>query len=120
MTSLIFPVHLAAALLGLVLGAVMLLRAKGDAPHRLLGRLWVAIMVVVALTSFGITKNGHLSWIHGLSVITLISLVGGVWSIRRGNRRGHLAFMAGAYLGLVGAFAGTLAPGRFFGDFLWR
>ena len=120
MTSFILPVHLAAALLALVLGATVLLRRKGDAPHRLLGRLWVALMLVVSLTSFGITRGGQFSWIHGLSVITLLALAGAIWSIRRGNRPGHQRFMLGAYLGLIGAFAGALAPGRVLGDFLRR
>lgn len=120
MTSLIIPVHLAAALLALVVGAIVLLRTKGDGPHRLLGRLWVALMLVVSLTSFGITGAGRFSWIHGLTVVSLLTLAGAIWSIRRGNRRGHQRFMLGAYLGLVGAFAGALAPGRILGDFLWR
>ena len=119
MTQLILPVHLAAAL-ALVLGAIVLLRTKGDAPHRLLGRLWVALMLVVSLTSFGITRAGQFSWIHGLSLVTLLALAGAIRSIRRGNRRGHRRFMLGACLGLVGAFAGALAPGRLLGDFLWR
>ena len=57
-------IHIAAALASLVVGAVMLVRRKGTPAHRFTGRLWVALMLVLALGSFAIRSNGSLSWIH--------------------------------------------------------
>jgi len=51
--------HLSSALLALLLGAVVLSSPKGTRRHELLGRAWVALMVVVAVSSFWI----GFSWI---------------------------------------------------------
>lgn len=108
----IIQLHVATATAALVLGAAIAILPKGTARHRAIGRLAAAAMLITALGSFLITGRGHLSLIHILSVITLISLAGGVWSIRRRNIRAHRGFMTGAWLGLLGAAAFTLLPGR--------
>ena len=112
----IIAIHLAAALIALVLGAVQLARRKGTVSHRLLGRIWVVAMVVAAVSSFGIqaiTKGHGFSYIHLLSVWTLIALTVALIAIRRGNWRLHRGFMIGSYLGLLGAGIGAVAfPGR--------
>lgn len=63
--------HLATIGIALGLTPVMMLRRRGDARHRRLGRVWVAAMLATALLSFGIRTHGGLSWIHALSVFTL-------------------------------------------------
>jgi uncharacterized membrane protein len=111
----LLALHAALAALSLGLGVTVLLRAKGTASHTLLGRTWVAAMVGVAVSSFWIFEIRHgagPSWIHLLSVWTLISLGLAVWFIRRGNVQAHKAFMIGTFLGLAGAGLGALAPGR--------
>ena len=108
-------VHLSAALAALVLGGIVLFRPKGTSVHKLMGRSWVALMSMVALSSFwlrGLNTDGSLSWIHILSAITLFSLGMAVVGIRRGNLKQHQGYMIGVYLGLVGAGIGTLFPGR--------
>jgi uncharacterized membrane protein len=83
-----------------------LLRRKGTATHKLLGRVWVALMVAVALSSFWIfeiRRGAGPSLIHLLSVWTLISLALAVWFIRRGNVRAHRGFMVGSFVGLAAA-----------------
>lgn len=112
---LVIPLHIAAALLGLVLGAMVLMRRKGTASHKRLGRAWVAVMLVVALSSFWILEireGAGFSVIHLLSAWTLVALALAVRAIRRGNVRAHKAFMVGTFLGLAGAGLGALAPGR--------
>ena len=108
--------HLVAALLALALGTVMLIRRKGTGSHKALGRIWVALMLAVALSSFWITGlggAGRFSWIHGLSVFVLVMLGLSVWAIRRGRVRTHRFTMIGVYAGgLIGAGAGAFAPGR--------
>ena len=110
MTSL----HLAAAIVSLLVGAAVLARTKGTASHKLLGRIWVALMLAVAISSFWIQglNRGSFSWIHLLSAWTLISLACAIYFIRSGNVRAHRGFMVGTFLGLVGAGIGALAPGR--------
>jgi len=111
----LLALHAALALFCLLLGAAVLLRRKGTASHKLLGRIWVAAMVGVAVSSFWIfeiRRGAGPSWIHLLSIWTLISLALAVWFIRRGNVRAHKAFMVGTFLGLAGAGLGAMAPGR--------
>jgi uncharacterized membrane protein len=64
--------HIAAALAAVLTGALMFAARKGTRLHRLSGRLWVVLMVIAALLSFGIRSSGHFSWIHLLSVVTLL------------------------------------------------
>lgn len=107
--------HLAAALLSLLVGALVLARQKGTRSHKLFGRLWVGLMLAVAISSFwilDIRKGAGFSAIHLLSVWTLVSLALAVYFIRRGNVRAHKGFMVGTFLGLAGAGLGALAPGR--------
>jgi uncharacterized membrane protein len=48
--------HAFAAMAAFTLGVVQISRRKGDGPHRLTSYLWVALMLVIAASSF---------WIHG-------------------------------------------------------
>ena len=112
MTPLI-ALHAGLAIFALLVGVLVLSRRKGTSSHKLLGRLWVAAMVAVAVSSFWIfeiRRGAGPSWIHLLSAWTLISLVAAVWFIRRGNVRAHQGFMVGTFAGL--AIAGLLAGGR--------
>jgi uncharacterized membrane protein len=108
-------IHIAAATLALLGGALVLARRKGTLSHKRLGRAWVGAMTVVALSSFcifEIRQGSGPSFVHLLSIWTLISLSAAIGFIRRGNVRAHKGFMIGTYLGLVGAGLGALAPGR--------
>ena len=70
--------HAVAATLAVVLGALQLARRRfGDRLHRWNGRAWVVLALYVAVTSFWIRdlRPGSFSWIHILSVITIVSIV---------------------------------------------
>jgi uncharacterized membrane protein len=113
--SPLIALHATLAALSLVIGAAVLLRRKGTPSHKLLGRLWAAAMAGVAVTSFWIfelRRGAGPSWIHLLSVWTLISLALAIGFIRRGNVRAHKGFMIGTFAGLVTAGLFALAPGR--------
>jgi len=107
--------HALFALTAVGIGVLVLARRKGTPSHKLLGRLWVALMAAVALSSFWIFEIRHgagPSPIHLLSAWTLVSLGLAVWFIRRGNVRAHRGFMIGTFIGLAAAGIGALAPGR--------
>ncbi|MGM0985007.1 MAG: DUF2306 domain-containing protein [Pseudomonadota bacterium] len=112
-----FTLHLYASFSALGLGALVLMAPKGTMPHRLMGSLWVGMMLLSALSSFWLGGGvlpliGHLGPIHLLSLWMLVALAMAVFAICQGRARAHREWMRGAYLGLLGAFAGTLAPGR--------
>lgn len=110
--NLLVASHAAVAVVCLPLGAVQVLRGtKGDSPHRRLGRVWALGMLYVAITSFWIRdlRDGGLSLLHVLSVITVVSVVAGVVEARRGNIARHRGNMLGAWFGSLGAFVGAVA-----------
>ena len=112
--------HAACAGSAVLLGACVLWRRKGDSTHRWLGRAWVLLMATTALLSFGIHRQSY-SWIHGLSVFTLIMLALGVVAARQGRVRLHRRIMSGTYLWalmVTGLF--TLLPNRLLGHELYR
>lgn len=105
--------HLSTAVGALVLGVVIMLRAKGTASHRLLGRVWVGLMSLAALSSFWLTGLSEgFSVIHVLSVWTLVAMALAIYFVRKGNVKSHRRFMVGTFLGLAGAGIGALMPGR--------
>ncbi len=105
--------HLGLSLLALVAIPVILALPKGRTAHRWLGRLAVGALALSALTSFGIQARGHLSWLHILSVVTLVNVAWGIWAIRHGRVVAHKRAMLSGAGGLfvAGLFA-TFAPGR--------
>lgn len=112
-----FTLHLYTSFFALGLGAILLLAPKGNGPHRLMGVAWVLAMALSALSSFWLgggvlTLVGHLGPIHLLSLWMLVALAVAMKAILKGRVSQHRDWMRGAYLGLVGAFIGTLAPGR--------
>ena len=81
-----------------MVGGAVLLRRKGTASHKRLGRTWVALMAAVALSSF---------WIFEIRRSRSPSGSSGA-----ANVRAHRGFMIGTFIGLGAAGLGTLAPGR--------
>ena len=109
--SAVVQVHVVVAIAALLTGAAILLFPKGTPLHRGLGRIGAAALVITALSSFGIYRNG-LSVIHLLSLLTLYSVTRGIIAIRQGRVARHSGYMRGAWFGLVGAAVFTLLPGR--------
>ena len=58
--SLAIQLHALAAMGAFVLGLVQFAAPKGTLPHRAVGFIWVALMLVVAFSSF---------WIHELRIV---------------------------------------------------
>lgn len=114
--SPVIQIHAFAAIVALGLGGFVLFRRKGDQGHRRLGRFWVILMIVVAVSSFFVWEArtfGLFSPIHLLSVTTLVTLWLGVRFARQRNIKAHLGTMQSLYLlslGVAGWF--TFMPGR--------
>ena len=98
-------VHLAAAVPALVLGGSILALRKGTRLHKALGRVWVVLVALAAMSSF--------------AIFDIRQGAGPIIYIRRGNRRAHRGFMVGTYIGLISAGVFALAPGRFLNSFLF-
>ena len=111
-------IHLALLAPAPVLGGYLLLRKKGTPQHRLLGRIYMILMVLSALISLfmpaqvGPQLVWHWGWIHALSFWTLISIYLALKYVRAGDIRRHKLFMLGLYIGMMVAFAFTFSQGR--------
>ncbi len=112
--------HTFAALAALALGAGVFLARKGTFSHRIAGRSWVALMLVVAISSFWIKGGGSYSWIHGLSVAVIFLLGLAVFYAVTGRIERHRKLMTGIFIGalvVTGFF--TLIPYRLLGRLVW-
>ncbi|MFM9862741.1 MAG: DUF2306 domain-containing protein [Micropepsaceae bacterium] len=108
-------VHVAAAMLALVVGVVIFLLPKGTGFHRLFGWTWVSAMIVVAATSIAMIADmrSGINALHVFTVVTVVSLWSGLTGIRRGNVQQHAGSMVGLYIGgLIIAGATAFIPGR--------
>jgi uncharacterized membrane protein len=109
-------IHVLAAFLAFGLGGIVLFRRKGDRLHRIGGRAWAGLMLVVLISSFFIHTIrlwGPWSPIHLVSAGTLVSLAYGVSMARLKRITDHRRTMQQTYVGalvLAGFF--TFMPGR--------
>jgi uncharacterized membrane protein len=110
------PLHAFAAMAAFGLGVVQLVAPKGTLPHRAIGWIWVALMAVVAISSFWIHQIrmlGPWSPIHLLSIFVLVVLPLGVWKAHRHDVAAHRRIMVMIFTGaLVIAGLFTVVPGR--------
>ena len=108
--------HAFAAAAAFGLGLVQFAAPKGTLPHRTIGWIWVALMVVVSVSAFFIHQIklwGPWSPIHLLAILTLTMLPIAAWNAHRHAVLKHRNAMVGLFIGalmIAGVFA--LLPGR--------
>jgi len=114
--NLPIQIHVTAVLVAIILTPLQLSLHRGGDAHRLIGKIWMAAMVVVALSSFFISTIrwiGPFSPLHLLSVVALVSIFIAYRAARRGNWQTHAWTLASVVIfALVGAGIFTLLPGR--------
>jgi len=115
--------HAFAAFAALVLGGVQLLRPKGSGTHRTMGYVWVALMMLIAVSGLFIHEIrliGPFSPVHLLSLVILVTVPLAVYRARTGNIAGHRRAMLNIYwIALIGAGIFTMLPGRIMGEVLF-
>ena len=120
--------HAFFALSAIPVGMYIFLTKKGTKQHRLIGRIWVSLMLIIAFSALFITSPMTeklfnplgFSWIHLFIPYTIGSLIYSIWNIRQFKRTGlekhknaHISSMKGLYFGaLIVAGAFTLMPER--------
>jgi uncharacterized membrane protein len=112
-------VHLATVFPALLIGSYLLFNRKGTAAHKLLGKVYMTLMLATSLVTLfmaagvGPTLLGHFGFIHLFSLLVLYCVPSAFFAIRSGNINKHRSNMVGVYVGgllIAGAF--TFMPGR--------
>jgi uncharacterized membrane protein len=118
--------HLTTVLPAFLIGGYLLLGTKGTDIHKLLGKIYMVLMMVTAATTLFMEARvgpqflGHFGWIHLLSLLVLTSVPRAWFAIRRGDQKTHMISMIMTYVGgilIAGSFA--LMPGRLLNDWLF-
>lgn len=111
---LAIQIHVVTALIALFIGIYVFSKRKGTKLHRNMGKVWVVMMALVALSSLFIHQLkvwGAFSPIHLLSIFVLGALVQAIWMARHGYIKAHKRIMVGLFSGGL-ILAGLLTFGR--------
>ncbi|WP_290700669.1 DUF2306 domain-containing protein [Lacinutrix sp.] len=112
--------HLFTILPAFVLGTISFILKKGTTLHKVLGRVYMVLMLFTALVTLflpaavGPTLFNHFGWIHFFSFLTIYTVPTAYTAIKKGNIKVHKHKMIGLYFGaLIIAGAFTFMPGRY-------
>lgn len=108
-------VHLVTVIPAIPLGTYVILSRKGGARHKLLGKIWLALMFVTAIATIFIrnVNDGQFSWIHAFTLLTFIAIPQAIVSARQGRIEAHKKHVRNFFIGaLVIAGLTAFAPGR--------
>ena len=126
MLTPMMTLHLATVMPAAILGSYLIFWAKGTPAHRLLGKVYMVLMLITATASLCIPSTvgpqilGHFGWIHLLSLLVLVSVPKAYFAAKNHDVSAHKSAMAGVYFGgvwVAGLF--TLTPGRYFHQLLF-
>jgi uncharacterized membrane protein len=118
--------HLATVVPAFFLGALQLFRRKGTSAHRLIGKIYMLLMLATALITLMMPAEvgprflDHFGFIHIFSFMALFGVPSAYFAARQGNIQAHRSAMLGLYIGgilIAGAFA--FSPGRMLHEWLF-
>jgi uncharacterized membrane protein len=119
--------HLATVVPAFAIGAFQLLRRKGTPSHKLLGKIYMLLMLATGFITLSMPAQvgprflGHFGFIHIFSFLALFNVPAAYMAARRGKIRLHRFNMISLYVGgilIAGAFA--FSPGRMLHEWLFR
>jgi len=119
--------HLGTILPAFAIGTALLFMRKGTPLHKLLGRVYMPLMLATAVITLlmpaavGPKLFGHFGFIHIFSLLVLYSVPSAYLYARRGDVARHKKEMVGLYIGGM-LIAGSLAfmPGRMLNQMLFH
>jgi uncharacterized membrane protein len=118
--------HLATIVPAFLIGTILLFMKKGTPLHKLLGRIYMPLMLVTAIITLfmpafvGPRFGGHFGFIHLFALLVLYSVPTAYINARKGNIAKHRSAMIGLYVGgilIAGSFA--FMPGRMLNQLLF-
>ena len=107
-------IHVATVIPTVPLGGYLLLAAKGTPRHKLLGKVWLVLMLVTATSAIFIQSTGSFSWIHLFVPLTFHAAWKVMATARKGDIAGHKRHLVTTYLTalMLPGVAAFLIPGR--------
>ena len=112
--------HFALVFSAIPLAMIQLAMPKGTLPHRTIGYVWCALLLVSALVSFAMHElTGGFSPPHVFSIMTLVFVPLIVFFARTGRTMWHLGFVFTLIMTMVLAGVLTFIPGRAIGSMFW-
>ncbi len=114
MRELAIIIHVATVLPAIPLGGFLLLAPKGTPRHKMLGKIWVALMVTTATAAIFIQTSGSFSFIHIFVPMTFWASYRLIATARAGDMKGHKKEILGLYLGalMIPGIVSMALPGR--------
>ena len=118
--------HLATVVPAFAISAFQLIRRKGTPSHKLLGKIYMVLMLATGLITLAMPAEvgprflNHFGFIHAFSFLTLFNVPLAYFAVRRRNIKAHRGAMIGLYVGgilIAGAFA--FSPGRMLHEWLF-
>jgi uncharacterized membrane protein len=103
--------HLILALFGIAGGTGILLTRKATARHRLFGRLWMAVILAVAITGLLIEPH-RFSAAHAAALLVFIMVPYAIYKVRQGDARAHRRAVAHIIIAMRTVGFLTLMPGH--------
>jgi uncharacterized membrane protein len=118
--------HLVTVVPAFFLGALQFLRRKGTSIHKVLGKIYMILMMATGLITLAMPARvgpqllHHFGIIHVFSLLTLLNVPIAYFAVRQGSIKTHRAAMISLYIGGI-LIAGTLAflPGRMLHNWLF-
>lgn len=112
--------HLVTVIPCVFLGGYLLILQKGTRLHRLLGKIYMILMMITAIITIfmpamvGPQLFNHFGWIHLFTLLTLWTVPTAYLAIRKGKVKRHQRKMVLLFFGaLVIAGGFTFVPGRY-------
>ena len=96
--------HLLTVAPAFMLATILILRRKGTDSHKLLGKVFVCLILFSAITTLFMPAEvgpqffGHFGFIHLLSLNVVVCAIVAVRAARRGNIKTHKANMISIYV----------------------
>ncbi len=113
-------IHLLTVVPCVFIGAYLLFTKKGGNIHRLLGKIYMSLMVLTAIVALFMEARvgpkflDHFGWVHLFCLLVLWTVPTALMAIRKGKVKVHRGKMIRLYIGAIIIAGGfTFAPGRY-------
>jgi uncharacterized membrane protein len=118
--AVLTSLHLATVIPAFLVGTYILVNQKGTPTHRVLGKLFMILMISTAFVSLfmsagdGTRVLGHFGFNHLFVIPVAIFVPRAYFAARRGDVRTHKGSVVGVYVGalLIAGAVAILTPGR--------